>query len=137
VSDASRLTKSEVVLITGAAGTIGSMLRRSLARPGRHLRLLDVADQEPLAPDEDAELVVGSFTDATVMAEACRDADAIAHFGGLSTKDFEWPEFLDVNINGTYVVLEAARDVGARVVYASSNHAVGFQPFDRLSLVPD
>jgi uronate dehydrogenase len=137
VSDATTVKASEVVLITGAAGTIGSMLRHSLARPGRHLRLLDVADQEPLGPGEDAELVVGSFTDAAVMADACRDVDAVAHFGGLSTKDFEWPEFLDVNINGTYVVLEAARAVGARVVYASSNHAVGFQPFDRESLVPD
>ena len=129
---------SEIVLITGAAGTIGSMLRRALARPGRRLRLLDVAVQEPLAPNEDAELVVGSFTDASVMADACRDVDAIVHFGGLSTKDFEWNEFLDVNINGTYVVLEAARIAGVtRVVYASSNHAVGFQPFDRETLVPD
>jgi uronate dehydrogenase len=136
VSEASS-TENEIVLITGSAGTIGSMLRRSLARPGRRLRLLDVALQEPLTPDEDAELVVGSFTDAAVMADACRGVDAIVHFGGLSTKDFEWHEFLDVNINGTYVVLEAARAAGARVVYASSNHAVGFQPFDREALVPD
>jgi uronate dehydrogenase len=138
VNEAPTSTDGEVVLITGAAGTIGSMLRRSLARPGRHLRLLDVADQEPLAPDEDADLIVGSFTDAAVMAAACRDASAILHFGGLSTKDFEWHEFLDVNINGTYVVLEAARAAGvSRVVYASSNHAVGFVPFDREALVPD
>jgi NADP-dependent aldehyde dehydrogenase len=138
VTEEPTFNESEVVLITGAAGTIGSMLRRSLARPGRHLRLLDVADQEPLAPDEDAELIVGSFTDAEVMANACRDASAILHFGGLSTKDFEWREFLDVNIHGTYVVLEAARTAGvSRVVYASSNHAVGFHPFDRESLLPD
>jgi len=130
--------ESEVVLITGAAGTIGSMLRRSLARPGRHLRLLDIAAQLPLAPGEDAELVVGSFLDATVMADACRDALAVVHLGGLSTNDFEWDEYLDVNINGTYVVLEAARAAGVpRVIYASSNHAVGFQPIDHGSLVPD
>jgi uronate dehydrogenase len=138
VSEDREFPDGEIVLITGAAGTIGSMLRRSLARPGRHLRLLDVAEQEPLAPGEDAEFVVGSFTEAAVVADACRDASAILHFGGLSSKDFEWPEFLDVNINGTYVVLEAARAAGVpRVVYASSNHAVGFQPFDRATLVPD
>ncbi len=138
MSDASTVKGSDVVLITGAAGTIGSMLRHALARPGRHLRLLDVADQEPLAPGEDAELIVGSFLDAAVMAYACRDASAIVHFGGLSTKDFEWHEFLDVNINGTYVVLEAARVAGVpRVVYASSNHAAGFQPIEGASRVPD
>jgi uronate dehydrogenase len=130
--------RSEVVLITGAAGTIGAMLRYALARPGRRLRLLDIAEQDPLSNGEDAELVVGSFLDTALMADACRDVDVIVHLGGLSTKDFEWNEFLDVNINGTYVVLEAARAAGVpRVIYASSNHAVGFQPIDRESLAPD
>jgi uronate dehydrogenase len=138
VSEEPTFAESEVVLITGAAGTIGAMLRRSLARPGRHLRLLDVATQEPLAPGEDAELVVGSFLDAAVMANACRGAVVVVHLGGLSTNEFEWDEYLDVNINGTYVVLEAARLAGVpRVIYASSNHAVGFQPIGRGSLVPD
>jgi uronate dehydrogenase len=131
-------SESEVVLITGAAGTIGSMLRHSLARPGRHLRLLDVIAQDPLAPGEDAELIVGSFLDPAVMANACRDAAAVVHFGGLSTNEFEWDEYLEVNINGTYVVLEAARAAGvSRVIYASSNHAVGFEPIDGGSPVPD
>jgi hypothetical protein len=43
-----------------------------------------------------------------------------------------------VNINGTYVVLEAARAQNVpRVIYASSNHAVGFQSIDGGPLVPD
>jgi hypothetical protein len=131
-------SEREVVLITGAAGTIGSMLRRSLARGGRHLRLLDLAEQDPLAPGENAELIVGSFLDPDVMADACRDAVVVVHLGGLSTDEFEWDEYLDVNINGTYVVLEAARAAGVpRVIYASSNHAVGFQPIGHDSLVSD
>jgi dTDP-4-dehydrorhamnose reductase len=138
VSEKPTLGTSEVVLITGAAGTIGAMLRRSLARPGRRLRLLDVAAQEPLGPGEDAELVVGSFLDAAVMVDACRDADVVVHLGGLSTNEFEWDEYLEVNINGTYVVLEAARTADVpRVIYASSNHAVGFQPIDHGSQVAD
>lgn len=138
MSEEPTFSESEIVLITGAAGTIGSMLRHSLARPGRHLRLLDVTAQDPLAPGEDADLVVGSFLDATVMADACRDVAVIVHFGGLSTNDFEWHEYLDVNINGTFVVLEAARAARVpRVIYASSNHAVGFQTIERGSLVPD
>jgi dTDP-4-dehydrorhamnose reductase len=129
---------SETLLITGAAGTIGSMLRHSLVRPGRRLRLLDVAAQEPLAPGEDVEVIVGSFLDAALMAEACRGVDVVVHFGGLSTNEFEWDEYLDVNINGTYAVLEAARSAGVpRVIYASSNYAVGFQPISDNSLAHD
>jgi uronate dehydrogenase len=57
---------------------------------------------------------------------------------GLSTNEFEWDEYLDVNINGTYVVLEAARASGVpRVIYASSNHAVGFQPVNQGSVASD
>jgi uronate dehydrogenase len=131
-------SERQVVLITGAAGTIGSMLRRSLARPGRHLRLLDVTAQEPLAPGEDAELLDASFLDAAVMENACRDVDVVVHLGGLSTNEYEWDEYLDVNINGMFVVLEAARSAGVpRVIFASSNHAVGFQPIDHDALAPD
>ena len=40
-----------------------------------------------------------------------------------------WPRILEVNINGSYVVFEAARRAGTpRVIFASSNHAVGFAP---------
>jgi len=138
VSEKSTNIKSEIVLITGAAGTIGSMLRYSLARPGRHLRLLDVAPQEPLAPGEDAELIDGSFLDAAKMADACRDVVVVVHLGGLSTNEFKWEEYLDVNINGAYVVLEAARTSGVpRVIYASSNHVVGFQPINQGSVASD
>jgi NAD(P)-dependent dehydrogenase (short-subunit alcohol dehydrogenase family) len=138
VSEKSTNSERDVVLITGAAGTIGSMLRYALARPGRHLRLLDVAVQDPLANGEEAELIVGSFLDAEVMAHACRDVAVVVHLGGLSANGFEWERYLDVNINGTYVVLEAARAANVpRVIYASSNHAVGFYPIETASLVPD
>jgi uronate dehydrogenase len=138
VSDGPTIGEGEVVLITGAAGTIGAMLRSALARPGRHLRLLDIAEQEPLAPGENAELIVGSFLDTAVMAKACRDAAVVVHLGGLSTNEFEWDNYLEMNINGTYVVLEVARTAEVpRVIYASSNHAVGYQPIDLESLAPD
>lgn len=138
MSEEPTISEREIVLITGAAGTIGSMLRHALARPGRHLRLLDEAVQDPLAIGEDAELIDGFFLDAAVMAGACRDAVVVVHLGGLSTDGFAWDEYLEVNINGTYAVLEAARAAGVpRVICASSNHAVGFYPIDQGSLVPD
>ncbi|HVT67989.1 MAG TPA: NAD(P)-dependent oxidoreductase [Trebonia sp.] len=115
------------ILITGAAGRIGTMLRPRLARPGRVLRLLDVAPL-PQPPGPAEESVTASVTDMAAMTAACAGTDAVIHLGGIPTED-AWPSILDVNINGTYTVFEAARRAGVpRVVFASSNHAVGFAP---------
>jgi uronate dehydrogenase len=115
------------VLVTGAAGIVGRLMRPRLARPDRVLRLLDVQPIAPAAPGEQVEIVTGSVTDPEVMAAACRDVDALIHLGGISRED-SWERILDVNIDGTHTVLEAARRAGVpRVVLASSNHAVGFR----------
>jgi uronate dehydrogenase len=119
------------ILITGAAGQIGSWLRQSLRQPERHLRLLDIAVQNDVEADEDAELMVASCTDETAMLKACENIDAVLHLGGLSTGGYTWQQYLDVNVNGTFTVFEAARRCDVpRVVFASSNHAVGFLPAD-------
>jgi NAD(P)-dependent dehydrogenase (short-subunit alcohol dehydrogenase family) len=113
------------ILVTGAAGQIGAMLRPRLARPDRVLRLLDVV---PVDAGPGEEAVTASVTDLAAMAAACRGADAIIHLGGIPS-EAPWDNVLDVNINGTYVVFEAARRAGVpRVIFASSNHAVGFSP---------
>jgi uronate dehydrogenase len=128
----------DVILITGAQGTIGSMLRHSLRQRGRHLRLLDVTPLTPLEPGEDAELITGSFLDPETIVGASAGARAIVHLGGLSHVGYSWPEYLEVNIHGTQVVADAARRAGVeRVIYASSNHAVGFAPLRKGSIVPD
>nr|WP_263168259.1 aldehyde dehydrogenase family protein [Streptomyces sp. SCSIO ZS0520] len=115
------------VLITGAAGTVGTLMRPRLRRPGRTLRLLDLAAQPAAGDGEDVELLTGSVTDPEAMAAACRDVDAVLHLGGLSREN-TWEATLDVNIHGTRTVLEAARAAGVpRVILASSNHAVGFR----------
>jgi uronate dehydrogenase len=115
------------ILITGAAGGVGTLLRPRLRREGRVLRLLDIAPLPAAGPGEAVELVGGSITDPAVMTRACRDVDAVIHLGGLAREN-TWERTLDVNINGTQVVLEAARLAGVpRVVLASSNHAVGFR----------
>ncbi len=114
-----------IILVTGAAGLVGSMLRPRLARPGRTLRLLDTV---PITPGPGEEAVTASVTDLDAMTEACRNAAAVVHLGGVST-EAPWARILEVNIDGTYAVFEAARRAGVgRVVYASSNHAVGFSP---------
>lgn len=116
------------VLITGAAGGVGTLLRPLLARPDRILRLLDVA---PLPDTGDgAERVQASVTDLSAMTAACSEVDAILHLGGLAT-EHQWDDILPVNIDGTYKVFEAAHRAGVpRVVFASTNHTVGFHPRD-------
>ncbi len=115
------------ILITGASGRIGSMLRPRLARPGRTFRLLDVQPPDPAAgPGEQA--IQASITDLAAMTEACQGADAVIHLGGLPG-EFPWDQIMETNIHGTYAVFEAARRAGVpRVIYASSNHAVGSTP---------
>jgi uronate dehydrogenase len=121
------------ILITGAAGRIGNMLRPRLASPGRTLRLLDVA---ALTPGPGEEAIRASITDMAAMTAACQGVDAVIHLGGIAS-EAPWPEILEVNIHGTYVVFEAARRAGVpRVVFASSNHAVGFTPREDFP-VPD
>ena len=115
------------ILITGAAGRMGSMLRSRLARPGRVIRLLDVA---PLArpPGSGEEAVTASVTDLAAMTAACDGAAAVIHLGGIAS-EAPWERILEVNINGTRTVFEAARRAGTgRVAFASSSHAVGFTP---------
>jgi nucleoside-diphosphate-sugar epimerase len=119
------------ILITGAAGAVGTLIRPRLARQGRALRLLDVT---ALEPGGNEEFVQASVTDMDAVTKACEGVEAVIHLGGISL-EAPWADILDVNINGTYTVLEAARRTGVkRVVFASSNHAVGFHTPDEYPL---
>ncbi len=114
-----------VIVITGAAGLVGSMLRPRLARPGRTLRMLDIA---PLTAGPAEEAIQASVTDMDAMTAACQGADAVIHLAGIPG-EASWSRILDLNISGSYVTFEAARRAGTpRVIFASSNHAVGFTP---------
>lgn len=114
------------VLITGAAGRIGRHLRAGLAGDGRILRLLDTRPVDD--PGDGEERVRGSVLDADLVRAACEGMDAVVHLAAATGRTMEFDAAAD-DIVATQVVLESARDAGIqRVVYASSNHAVGFQP---------
>jgi uronate dehydrogenase len=106
------------ILITGAAGYIGSALRDRLT--GHDLRPTDVS-----AGDGIEALDV---TDLDAVTQACRGADAVVHLAGIATEaDFD--QVLEANVRGTQRVLEGAHLAGVpTVVLASSNHAVGLVP---------
>lgn len=128
---------SDLVLVTGAAGIVGTHLRATLAREDRRLRLLDVAPLRA-GPGEDVEVVEGSLTDRAVLASACRGVSAIVHLGALATGGFTWRQYLEVNIDGTQAVFDAARHEGVpRVVFASSHHVMGRAPSDVADAMPE
>ena len=114
------------VLLTGAAGRIGAVLRGGLPERGWALRSLDVVPIADPRPGE--EHVVADVTDPAAMAEAVSGASAVVHLAGVSSES-TWAAVSHANIEGTWCVLEAARRAGVpRVVLASSNHATGFTP---------
>jgi len=116
------------VLITGAAGRIGSVLRERL-RGQVPLRLLDIRAMP--APANGEELVQADIRDASAICEAMAGCTAVVHLAGIPS-EVGFDELLDTNIRGTFQVLEAARNSEAcrRVLIGSSNHVTGFYPSD-------
>ncbi|MFE7764551.1 NAD-dependent epimerase/dehydratase family protein [Streptomyces sp. NPDC057438] len=111
------------VLLTGAAGGLGTLMRDLLPAHGYELRLLDLLPVEG-APDA----ITADLADKKALREAVRGVDAIIHLAGISL-EASFEKILAANIEGTHNLYEAARAEGVpRIVFASSNHAVGFTP---------
>ncbi|MBI3530186.1 MAG: NAD(P)-dependent oxidoreductase [Betaproteobacteria bacterium] len=117
----------KTILITGAAGDVGTHLRRELA--GKyHLRLSDVRPINALAAGEKS--APGDVAKMSDMLRVTQDVDAIVHLGGFSVEG-PWEMILRANIIGCYNLFEAALRNGVkRVLFASSNHATGFYKRD-------
>ena len=112
------------ILITGAAGEIGSTLRAGFSGAFELLRLSDV---RPLGDSGGREeTVIADLTDARAVARLMDGIDCVVHLGGVP-REAPWSAILENNIAGTYNVFEAARAAGVkRVVFASSNHTIGY-----------
>ena len=118
----------ERILVTGAAGSLGSHLRRGLAPLATRLRLADIRELGDAAPHE--ELVQCDLSDKAAALEAVRGCDAVVHFAG-HPREQTFEEIVADTLPASYHVFEGARLHGARrVVYASSIHAVGFYPVE-------
>ncbi len=112
------------ILITGAAGKIGSTLREGLRGRYAVLRLSDIAPLDPARAGE--EIVRADLADLAEVEAAMQGVDCVVHLGAIAGED-TWDKILPNNVVGTWNVFEAARRQGVRrVIYASSHHAVGF-----------
>ena len=88
------------------------------------LRLSDMVTPDDLSPDE--AFVAADLSDLAQVERVVAGIDGIIHLGGRSIED-SWEVIHSANIVGTYNLYEAARRQGdKRVVFASSNHAIGF-----------
>ena len=112
------------LLLTGAAGGVGTALRERLKANCDVLRLSDRTDFGPAKAGE--EVVLADLADAAAVSAMVQGCQAIVHMGGVSVEG-PFDPILQANIVGVYNLYEAARQHGVkRVVFASSNHVTGF-----------
>lgn len=117
------------ILLTGAAGRIGRALGERLPALGWDVRCFD---RTPLPGG-----IVGDLTSAADLDAAVAGVDAVVHLAGQPT-EAPWPVIRAANVDGLVQLYEAVRRAGVRrVVYASSNHAVGFTPLSDGQLPAD
>jgi uronate dehydrogenase len=120
------------VLVTGAAGRIGRVLMSGLAAAGHAVRGIDqVTVDEPWADRLVVADLASDDADAA-LDEAVAGTDAVVHLAAIAAET-AFATALASHVGLTHRVLEAMRRHGVgRIVYASSNHAVGFAPREAL-----
>ena len=112
------------LVLTGAAGRLGSYLREPLTRMCDELVSTDIVAEIGKLYDGES-YVQADLTDLAAMEAIVKDATMVVHFGAIGD-EAPWDDILQSNIIGAYNVWEAAYRQGVkRVVYASSVHAVG------------
>lgn len=114
------------VLLTGAAGGLGKMLRKGLVGSAEILRLSSRSNLGEAAAHE--EIVYCELSDAAAVDKLLEGVDAVVHMGGQST-EAPWETIIQANIIGMINLYEAARKAGTkRIIFASSNHVIGMHP---------
>ncbi|MFK8029275.1 MAG: NAD-dependent epimerase/dehydratase family protein [Gammaproteobacteria bacterium] len=112
------------LVLTGAAGRLGSYLREPLSKLAKELVSSDIVDDIGKRFNNES-YVKADLENYAAILELLKDADMVVHFGALGDES-SFEEILGPNIVGAYNVWEAAYQKKVRrVVYASSIHAVG------------
>jgi len=112
------------LLLTGAAGALGQYMRPHLAKRAGGLRSSDIRDPGKPVPHE--EITVGDLGDARFVDRMVAGTSAVVHLGAVATEDAV-DKIFHANFHGTYHVFESMLRHGVkRIVFASSNHAIGY-----------
>lgn len=121
------MDKNKKVLVTGAAGNIGSFLTHSLV--GRYECVLT-----DIRPPDDAKgfpFVAADIADLEAMRAVCRGIDTIVHLAADPSRKATWESLLPRNIIGAYNIFQAASEAGCRrVIFASTINVVAGYPDD-------
>ena len=122
--------KFKRLLLTGAAGNLGQVLRPRLKAYCDVLRVSHRSDIG--AAGEGEEMAIADLADKAGVHAMLQGVDAVVHMGGVSTEQ-PWDEILAGNIVGAVNLYEGARIQGVkRIVFASSNHVTGFYRQDEV-----
>lgn len=110
------------ILITGINGLIGKILHHALQKEHEIYGL----DQGGAFSDRILSADISDYAQTVRVMQQFRPLDAIIHLAGDPSPQASWDSVLKANIIGTRNIFEAARELEVpRVIFASSNHAVG------------
>ena len=118
------------LLLTGAAGKLGRIMRPRIKPYCKNLRISDIINIDDTNCNE--EFINVDLKNSNDVDKLLEGVDCVVHFGGIST-EHPFDEILQANIIGIYNLYEAARKNGTRrIIFASSNHVTGFYKTDNI-----
>jgi uronate dehydrogenase len=117
------------IALSGAGGQLGTVLRKTLLERGYDLR--SAGGSRPLTPIvENEDIMHGDLRDPAVVDRLLDGVDVLIHMAGTSVER-PLPEIIENNLRGLVEVYEGARRKKVRrILFASSNHAIGMYPVD-------
>ncbi len=133
--------KKSKVLVTGADGFIGSHLTECLVRQGHDVKALVLynsfnswgwLDDSPEEIKKSIEVIASDIRDPYGMKEATKGCDTIFHLAALIAIPYSYhnpASYIETNVHGTLNVLQAAREVGAKVIHTSTSEVYGSAQF--------
>jgi len=115
------------VLVTGGRGFVGNYVCRLFEIEGHEVTVLSNLSH-PSGLTDEREIIYGDIRYAYDVEQAVRDSDCVIHLAAKinvdRSREFSRPYF-DVNVLGTYNVLEAVRKYGKKMIHASTSEALG------------
>lgn len=131
------MASTNKILITGADGFIGSHLTEHLIRSGYDVRAFVLYNSfnswgwlDRASPDvrDSLDVFAGDIRDPNGVRHAVQGCDVVLHLAALIAIPYSYhsPDtYVDTNVKGTLNVVQAARDLGARVVHTSTSEVYG------------